>query len=408
MKCERCGHQLDDVDLFCPRCGKAVFEEYMDDDDIWEHYKPDEELMSQEETAAATEERTENVAESGEPSTDARQDMPPRTEPEAVLDEEEVLPPDILQEDEQSREAEPEEEPSEPDRPVIETPPVFAEKPEREQQARQRKSANAPVKNNGKKDPIWLICGCILLVCLIIGVMMGLNSFKEENKEKESYYARFDEEDKKDTAGESGENQQSGAEEPKDGEEQKEEPKEEQQTDDQQNTSDQQQEKEEEPKKQEYFQMVDAGSIDFSQFAKVPVASAEQNSMSSSEKYDYSANSAVDGDVTSSWQEGEEGLGEGTGIKLNFDGNHKVRYLVLRLGNWRSENMWNSNARPAVLSISVGDSQKKDVEFSNEMKAFCLSFDEPVEASYVSMYIQSGYGGDRWNDNCISEVEIYE
>ena len=60
------------------------------------------------------------------------------------------------------------------------------------------------------------------------------------------------------------------------------------------------------------------------------------------------------------------------------------------------------------LTISVGDSQKKDVEFSDEMKAFCLSFDEPVEASYVSLYIKSGYEGDRWNDNCISEVEIYE
>ena len=38
MKCERCGNQLDDTDLFCQKCGKAVFEEYMDDDDIWDEY----------------------------------------------------------------------------------------------------------------------------------------------------------------------------------------------------------------------------------------------------------------------------------------------------------------------------------------------------------------------------------
>ena len=50
MKCERCGNQLDDTDLFCPKCGKAVFEEYMDDDDIWDEYdrepkaEPEEEL----------------------------------------------------------------------------------------------------------------------------------------------------------------------------------------------------------------------------------------------------------------------------------------------------------------------------------------------------------------------------
>ena len=153
---------------------------------------------------------------------------------------------------------------------------------------------------------------------------------------------------------------------------------------------------------------MDADSIDFSKFKKVSIASADQNSQQSSEKYDYSAASAVDGDIASSWQEGEDGLGEGTGIRLDFDKAHKVRYIVLYLGNWRSENMWEANARPASLTVSVGDSQKKDVEFSNEMKAFCLSFDEPVEASYVSLYIKSGYEGDRWNDNCISEVEIYE
>ena len=167
-------------------------------------------------------------------------------------------------------------------------------------------------------------------------------------------------------------------------------------------------EEKKEEKKQEYFKQVDADSIDFSKFQKVSIASADQNSQQSSEKYDYSAASAVDGDTASSWQEGEDGLGEGTGIRLDFDKARKVRYMVLYLGNWRSENMWEANARPASLTISVGDSQKKDVEFSDEMKAFCLSFDEPVEASYVSLYIKSGYEGDRWNDNCISEVEIYE
>ena len=44
MKCERCGKELADVDLYCPRCGKAVFEKYMDEEDVWAYYKSDEEL----------------------------------------------------------------------------------------------------------------------------------------------------------------------------------------------------------------------------------------------------------------------------------------------------------------------------------------------------------------------------
>ena len=45
MKCERCGKELADIDLYCQRCGKAVFPEYMDEDDIWAFYKSDEELI---------------------------------------------------------------------------------------------------------------------------------------------------------------------------------------------------------------------------------------------------------------------------------------------------------------------------------------------------------------------------
>lgn len=53
MKCERCGHELDNDDLFCSKCGKAVFEEYMDEDDIWEFYKSDEELKAMKKEAVA-------------------------------------------------------------------------------------------------------------------------------------------------------------------------------------------------------------------------------------------------------------------------------------------------------------------------------------------------------------------
>ena len=70
MKCERCGNQLDDTDLFCQKCGKAVFEEYMDDDDIWDEYdrepkvKPEEKLEISKEIQPEKESKTENTKES--------------------------------------------------------------------------------------------------------------------------------------------------------------------------------------------------------------------------------------------------------------------------------------------------------------------------------------------------------
>lgn len=91
-----------------------------------------------------------------------------------------------------------------------------------------------------------------------------------------------------------------------------------------------------------------------------------------------------------------------------MDGNHKIRYIVLYLGNWRSDELWDYNSRPKELTIQVGETQKKDVKFSDEKKKFCLSFDEPVDASFVSLYIKSVYEGSRWQDTCISEIELYE
>lgn len=44
MKCERCGRELSDIDLYCDRCGQAVFPEYMDEEDVWAYYKSDTEL----------------------------------------------------------------------------------------------------------------------------------------------------------------------------------------------------------------------------------------------------------------------------------------------------------------------------------------------------------------------------
>lgn len=164
----------------------------------------------------------------------------------------------------------------------------------------------------------------------------------------------------------------------------------------------------EETPEQKSFQLVNPEEIDFSQYQKITPVSAEQNSIKESDTYDYSAKSAIDGDSSTSWQENEEGTGETTGVQINLDGNHKVRYLVLYLGNWRSDQLWEYSARPKTLTIQIGDSQTKDVEFSDEKKKFCLSFDEPIDASYISMYIADSYEGSRWSDNGISEVEIYE
>ena len=511
MKCERCGKELSDIDLYCQRCGKAVFPEYMDEDDVWAFYKsdeelieilkeegveelpeslkktnipdvtepaleetreeaPEEEILEQEEEPVSEEiaeeiqeeasEESENQEESGEPKEQEEITEEPENLEEEHPEELETSKEEIAEESlEESGKAAEEEEVSETEEKEAEDTENFSEEPERkiedsiegpetESVEEAELLQEAPLEEASKEETIqtekaenreaealeedawdfdeeeeeeeedsapvltpqmkkarrwkWLGITVFLIACLGLGIYFGLNRMKEMENQEKQYYENLKkssqepvqtpEEQPKEPAEDASAETQTPAEEPN------EEPKEETP-------------KEEPPKeeaKKEYFKLVNPDEIDFSQYTKIQPASTEENSVKESESYDYSSKSVVDGDVTTSWQENEEGAGEGKGFKLNLDGVHKIRYMVLHLGNWRSDQLWDYNARPKTLTIQVGDQQKKDVEFPNEKKKFCLSFEEPVEAAYVSAYIKEAYEGSRWNDNCISEIELYE
>lgn len=511
MKCERCGKELSDIDLYCQRCGKAVFPEYMDEDDVWAFYKsdeelieilkeegveelpeslkktnipdvtepaleetreeaPEEEILEQEEESVSEEmteevqeeasEESENQEESGEPKEQEEITEEPENLEEEHPEELETSKEEIAEESlEESGKAAEEEEVSETEEKEAEDTENFSEEPERTiedsiegpetesfeeaellqevplEEASQEETLQTEKAENREAEALeedawdfdeeedeeeedsapvltpqmkkarrwkWLGITVFLIACLGLGIYFGLNRMKEMENQEKQYYENLKkssqepvqtpEEQPKEPAEDASAETQTPAEEPR------EEPKEETP-------------KEEPPKeeaKKEYFKLVNPDEIDFSQYTKIQPASTEENSVKESESYDYSSKSVVDGDVTTSWQENEEGAGEGKGFKLNLDGVHKIRYMVLHLGNWRSDQLWDYNARPKTLTIQVGDQQKKDVEFPNEKKKFCLSFEEPVEAAYVSAYIKEAYEGSRWNDNCISEIELYE
>lgn len=406
MKCDRCGKEIPDTDLYCGRCGKAVFPEYMDEDDRWAYYKTDEEL---EEILKAEQEGKE--AEPAKPVKITRfpkekenVEEPVQEEVLQTEEEPEEVKTEVAEETEEAKiEAEEEAEAA----PELNAEPQTEYQEEGEQAVLEEISEDAsqeeenvweedlfedeeedekpPLSPEGKKKR-WKITALItlfLLLCLGIGIALGMKRMKDLNRQEKEYYEKLHKEVvHQDTPSSETEKEMD--------EEEKED------------TS-----KEETPE-QKSFQLVNPEEIDFSQYQKITPVSAEQNSIKESATYDYSAKSAIDGDSSTSWQENEEGTGETTGIQINLDGNHKVRYLVLYLGNWRSDQLWEYSARPKTLTIQIGDSQTKDVEFSDEKKKFCLSFDEPIDASYISMYIADSYEGSRWNDNGISEVEIYE
>ena len=456
MKCERCGKELSDSDLYCSRCGKAVFPEYMDEEDIWAYYKSDEELEQilkaeegqKEESQPEVSEKENGQSEVSEgenrqPEVLKEEDRQPEgfeeedgrseafgeterwpevSETEIPLSEEVPLEnsqPEILEaEDRESDAVRPEcavEDPEDreyPEEQSGEEEPASEEAPspvseavkedaepkdgeaakESEEEVRPGEVQSLDEEDDGeededlddeeeddddddeeeeKKEPLTpekkrarrytaLLAGIFLLLCLAAGIFLGIRRMNQLDTLEKEYDQKIEESETETSSVETGNIRLL----------------------------------EEEP--------------DLSQNTKLQPASAQADSQKQSEEEDYSGSRLIDGDQTTSWQEGEEGTGEGKGVTISLEGSHQVRYLVLYLGNWKSDELWRYNARPQSLAIQVGEAEEEILEFPNEKKVFYLALQEPVEASEIKIRIQSSYEGERWEDNCISEIEVYE
>lgn len=423
MKCERCGKELSDSDLYCSRCGKAVFPEYMDEEDIWAYYKSDEELEQilkaeegqEEESQEEVSEEEAGEPEASETGTPLPEEAPIENSQPEILEAEprelEAVRPEITAEDPETafEPVIPEENPSEKDpenpgkleQPEEQKAPEKQEYPEEISGEEEPKEGEGPEEsekesrsgevqsldaedigeededldeedgNEEEKEPLTpekkrarrytaLLAGIFLLLCLAAGIFLGIRRMNQLDALEKEYDQRIEESETETSSADTG-NIRLLVEEP-----------------------------------------------DLSQNTKLQPVSAQADSQKQSEEEDYSGSSLIDGDQATSWQEGEEGTGEGKGATLTLDGSHQIRYLVLYLGNWKSDELWSYNARPQSLAIQVGENDEEILEFPDEKQVFYLALQEPVEASEVKIRIQSSYEGERWEDNCISEIEVYE
>lgn len=145
---------------------------------------------------------------------------------------------------------------------------------------------------------------------------------------------------------------------------------------------------------------------DVSAYFKVKVASASASSTIVQDGHDNSAIKAFDGDETSSWQEGVNGYGIGESITGIFDRSYDVKYIFLKLGNWRDKdnNIWNS--RPQTITITC-DGFTQQFTFPDEQREFYVELSKEVPMSYISIKIDAVYKGSKYDDTVIADVAIY-
>jgi len=132
----------------------------------------------------------------------------------------------------------------------------------------------------------------------------------------------------------------------------------------------------------------------------------------------YAATNLVDGNTSTAWVEGEDGLGLGAQVTIRFDPRVDVRLICIVDGYAESWDLYKRNSRVRQLSVSTEQGTRSallaDAGSPDRPAVYQQVNSEPGVTSYVDLKITSAYAAQRdtavtlaYPDTSISEVEIW-
>ena len=131
----------------------------------------------------------------------------------------------------------------------------------------------------------------------------------------------------------------------------------------------------------------------------------------------YGCENLTDGLVGTTWSENVNGLGEGEWVQLLTEEPNIVEYIRIASGYWSSEKNYIANASPRLVNIETYKKgylmEEKQFELKRlEYKEHGNYFQDVYLESYaevdeIRITIISAYPGTKYEDTCISEIEVY-
>lgn len=240
-------------------------------------------------------------------------------------------------------------------------------------------------EKKGSKMPL-----IIILVIVIVGILVGVGAYMLVNHNAKKESDQKTEEIVEDSA-------------------EKEDKKPEEETEKEEDEAETKTEEVKKAAPSEITARLTASPSSLSSYGKLSVQNASATSVVDQEGHDNSANMVLDGKDETSWQEGVDGVGIGEQLTFQFNKECKVRYLSLKLGNWRNSDYYWKNNRPRTLEITTNNGTTATITFPDEQKECWVEFSEDCPASDINIIIKDVYEGtsSKWNDTCIAGIEFY-
>ncbi len=123
----------------------------------------------------------------------------------------------------------------------------------------------------------------------------------------------------------------------------------------------------------------------------------------------YAAKNVTDGKVSTVWTEGADGAGMGESVTLVLKGGPaKVEGMTIWNGNWYTYDFFERHNRIKEVLVEFSDGSTERHELEDGFKPFDVRFEKPHETSQVTLKIKGKYGGNTFDDTCISEVVLWD
>jgi len=160
------------------------------------------------------------------------------------------------------------------------------------------------------------------------------------------------------------------------------------------------------------FQFLLCGVLSAGFCSAQPTIKATASSEMKDPKIKYGAAQAIDGDLLTWWTPAPPNNdGKGSWLKISFGGQKKVSAIKVIGGSHYPNypglgNLFPLNARLKQASVEFEDGNSEPVLLNDEDAYQVFDFPKPHLSSYIILKPGSIYPGKKWQDLCISEVQV--
>lgn len=140
---------------------------------------------------------------------------------------------------------------------------------------------------------------------------------------------------------------------------------------------------------------------------RISVLEASASSVLEGNDAKYGAGRCIDANLSTCWQEGVEGNGQGESLTFVFPENTEISQISILNGQFLSEKEYFGNTRASFITLDAG-SKKYYIKLKDIMERQTFSFSSPVKTGNIRITFNSVYPGSQWFDLCITEIEFYK